>query len=88
VMQTVQEILVATEAERLIVVTHSGVCSVLGLRALGLGYTGKRTFGNENCALHTIAIAGEHWRAVVLNDVTHLGQPPCQGTPLLSLEQR
>jgi probable phosphoglycerate mutase len=87
-VQMVQEILVATEAERLIVVTHSGVCSVLGLRALGLGYTGKRTFGNDNCALHTIAIAGEHWCAVALNDVTHLRPPPCQEPPPSSLEQR
>jgi broad specificity phosphatase PhoE len=87
-VQAIQEILLATEAERLIVVTHSGVCSVLGLHALGLGYTGKRTFGNDNCALHTIAIAGEHWRVVALNDVTHLGSPPCQETPPSFLEQR
>jgi broad specificity phosphatase PhoE len=80
-VQALQEILLATEATRLIVVTHSGVCSVLGLRALGLGYTGKRTFGNNNCALHTIAIAGEQWRVVALNDVAHLRPPP-------SLEQR
>lgn len=87
-MQTVQEILAATEAERLIVVTHSGVCTVLGLRALGLDYTGKRTFGNDNCAVHTIAVAGEQWRAVLLNDVTHLCPAPCQETPPASPEQR
>jgi len=72
-VQALVEVLATTKAERVIVVTHSGVCTVLGLRALGLDCTGKRTFGNENCALHTIAVAGEAWRAVSLNDVTHLG---------------
>jgi broad specificity phosphatase PhoE len=68
----VEEILMSTDAERIIVVAHSGICIVLGLRALGLDCTGKRTFGNDNCAIHTIAIAGDNWRAVTLNDVTHL----------------
>jgi 2,3-bisphosphoglycerate-dependent phosphoglycerate mutase len=71
-VQALEEVLRATGAERVIVVTHSGVCTVLGLRALGLDCTGKRTFGNDNCALHTIAINGTQWRAVCLNDVTHL----------------
>lgn len=68
----VQEILASTDAQRVIVVTHSGICTVLGLRALGLDCTGKRTFGNDNCAIHTIAVADGKWRAVTLNDVDHL----------------
>lgn len=66
------EILATTEAERLIVVTHSGVCTVLGLRALGLDCTGKRTFDSHNCGIHTIVVQGRTWRAVTLNDVSHL----------------
>jgi broad specificity phosphatase PhoE len=54
------------------VVTHSGVCTALGLRALGLDCTAKRTFGNDNCSVHTIAVSGTQWRAVALNDVAHL----------------
>ena len=65
-------ILATTEAQRLIVVTHSGVCTVAGLRALGFDCTGKRTFESYNCGIHTIAVQGETWRAVALNDVTHL----------------
>ena len=68
----VQEILAATDTQRVIVVAHSGICTVLGLRALGLDCTGKRTFGNDNCAIHTIAIAGDNWHAVTFNDVGHL----------------
>jgi len=68
----VQEILASTDARHIIVVTHSGICTVLGLRALGLDCTGKRTFGNDNCAIHTIAIADDNWRAVNLNDGAHL----------------
>ncbi len=67
-----QEILTATDAQRLIVATHSGVCTVLGLAALGLGPTGKRTFGNANCAIHTIGVTGDHWEAVSLNATDHL----------------
>jgi broad specificity phosphatase PhoE len=73
-VRTLHDILQETDAQRLIVATHSGVCTVLGLEALGLGYTGKRTFGNANCAIHTIAVEGERWQAVALNDVSHL--PP------------
>ncbi len=69
-----QEILDATDAQRLIVATHSGVCTVFGLKALGLGPTGKRTFGNANCAIHTIGITGDRWEAVSLNNTDHL--PP------------
>src|SRR5256885_2121099 len=43
-VQAVHEILAMIEAERLIVVTHGGVCTVLGLCALGFDCTGKRTF--------------------------------------------
>jgi alpha-ribazole phosphatase len=75
-VQAMQEILAATAAQRLIVVTHSGVCTALGLHALGLDCTGKRTFGNDNCAIHTIAVAGDRWRAVMFNDVTHLCATP------------
>jgi probable phosphoglycerate mutase len=71
-VRAVHEILESTDAQQVIVVTHSGVCTVLGLRAQGLDCTGKRTFGNDNCAIHTIAITGEHWRAVSFNDVAHL----------------
>ena len=71
-VQTMQEILAMTEAQRLIVVTHSGVCTVLGLRALGLDCTGKRTFESHNCGIHTIVVQGEAWRAVAFNDITHL----------------
>jgi broad specificity phosphatase PhoE len=71
-VQAIQEILATTEAERLIVVTHSGVCTVVGLRALGFDCTGKRTFESHNCGIHTIAVHGETWRVVALNDVTHL----------------
>ncbi|MGE3536649.1 MAG: histidine phosphatase family protein [Candidatus Tectimicrobiota bacterium] len=70
--QAMDAILATTEAERLIVVTHSGVCTVLGLRALGLDCTGKRTFDSHNCGIHTIAVQGRIWRAVTLNDVSHL----------------
>ena len=77
-VRAVEEILLSTAAERLIVVTHSGVCTVLGLRALGLDCTGKRTFSNDNCSLHTIAISGAQWRAVALNDVAHLSVEPSQ----------
>lgn len=71
-VQAVQEILAVTEAQRLIVVTHSGVCTVVGLRAQGFDCTGKRTFESHNCGIHTIAVYGETWRVVALNDVTHL----------------
>jgi broad specificity phosphatase PhoE len=68
----VHEILASTDAKCIVVVAHSGICTVLGLRALGLDCTGKRTFGNDNCAIHTIAITGNDWRAVMLNDAAHL----------------
>jgi broad specificity phosphatase PhoE len=68
----VRHILKATDAQRIIVATHSGVCTVLGLEALGLGPTGKRTFGNANCAIHTIDVTGDRWEAVSLNDTEHL----------------
>jgi broad specificity phosphatase PhoE len=71
-VRTLHEILETSTAQRLIVVTHGGVCTVLGLRALGLDYTGKRTFGIDNCSIHTIAITGEQWRAITLNEVAHL----------------
>lgn len=74
VVRALHDILQETAAQRLIVATHSGVCTVLGLEALGLGYTGKRTFGNANCAIHTIAVEEGRWLAVALNDVSHL--PP------------
>ncbi|MGQ4808023.1 Phosphoserine phosphatase 1 [Candidatus Entotheonellaceae bacterium PAL068K] len=73
-VQALHEILAATPAQRCIVVTHSGVCTVIGLYALGLDCTGKRTFGNDNCAIHTIAVGADRWRAVTLNDVAHLNQ--------------
>jgi probable phosphoglycerate mutase len=71
-VQAIQEILATTAAQRLIVVTHSGVCTVVGLRALGFDCTGKRTFESHNCGIHTIAVQGEIWRVVALNDVMHL----------------
>src|SRR5712691_3823802 len=71
-VQAIQEMLAMTEAPRLIVVTHGGVCTVVGLRALGFDCTGKRTFESHNCGIHTIAVHGETWRVVALNDVTHL----------------
>jgi broad specificity phosphatase PhoE len=87
-VQALEEILASTAAPRVIVVTHSGVCTALGLRALGLGCTGKRTFGNNNCSLHTIAIAGTEWRAVYLNDVSHLELGAAHTASPPSLEQR
>lgn len=71
-VDALKAILQATDAQRLIVATHSGVCTVLGLEALGLGPTGKRTFGNANCAIHTIGVTGDRWEAVSLNDTAHL----------------
>ena len=71
-VQAIQEILATTEAQRFIVVTHSGICTVVGLRALGFDCTGKRTFESHNCGIHTIAVHGATWRVVALNDVTHL----------------
>src|SRR5262245_31641232 len=71
-VQAVQEILTTAQAQRLIVVTHGGVCTAVGLRALGFDCTGKRTFESHNCGIHTIAVQGESWRVVALNDVTHL----------------
>ncbi len=68
----VHEILASSDAKRIAVVAHGGICTVLGLRALGLDCTGKRTFGNDNCAIHTIAITGNDWRGVMFNDVAHL----------------
>jgi broad specificity phosphatase PhoE len=73
-VRALDDILKATDAQRLIVATHSGVCTVLGLEALGLGPTGKRAFGNANCAIHTIGVTGDRWEAVSLNDTEHL--PP------------
>lgn len=75
-VDAVKAILQTTDAQRLIVTTHSGVCTVLGLEALGLGPTGKRTFGNANCAIHTIGVTGNHWEAVSLNDTAHLPGTP------------
>lgn len=75
-VSALQTILDATDAQRLIVATHSGVCTALGLEALGLGPTGKRTFGNANCAIHTIGITGNRWEAVSLNDTDHLPPMP------------
>lgn len=71
-IQTIEAILAVTEAERLIVVTHSGVCTALGLHAQGLDCTGKRTFDSHNCGIHTLAVRGTLWRAVTFNDITHL----------------
>ena len=73
-VQALHEILAATPAQHCIVVTHSGVCTVLGLRALGLDCTGKRTFDNTHCSIHTIAVQGDRWRAVTFNDTAHLDQ--------------
>ena len=74
-VNALRDILRATDAEKIIIATHSGVCTVLGLEALGLGYTGKRTFGNTNCAIHTIGITADRWYAVSLNDTDHLPPP-------------
>lgn len=71
-LQAVRDILAATTAQRVIVVTHSGVCTVIGLHALGFDCTGKRTFDSHNCGIHTIAVHGDNWRAVTFNDITHL----------------
>ena len=71
-MQAVRDILVTTAAQRVIVVTHSGVCTVIGLHALGFDCTGKRTFDSHNCGIHTIAVHGDTWRAVTFNDIIHL----------------
>jgi len=71
-MQAVRDILAATAAQRMIVVTHSGVCTVIGLHALGFDCTGKRTFDSHNCGIHTIAVHGDTWRAVTFNDIAHL----------------
>jgi broad specificity phosphatase PhoE len=71
-LQAVDDILASTAAQRLIVVTHSGVCTAIGLRALGLDCTGERTFESHNCGIHTIAVQGTAWRVVAFNDVTHL----------------
>ena len=71
-LQAVRDILAATAAQRVIVVTHSGVCTVIGLHALGFDCTGKRTFDSHNCGIHTIAVHGDSWRAVMFNDITHL----------------
>lgn len=75
-VSALQHILATTTAQRLIVATHSGVCTVLGLEALGLGPTGKRTFGNANCAIHTIGVTGDRWEAISLNDTDHLPPSP------------
>jgi broad specificity phosphatase PhoE len=80
-VKSIHDILHATDAERVIVATHSGVCTVLGLEALGLGYTGKRPFGNANCAIHTIAVEGDWWEALSLNDVSHLEEVSPAATP-------
>lgn len=71
-IRAVDQILVSSPAERIILVSHSGVCTVLGLRALGLDCTGKRTFDSHNCGIHVIAIEGDKWRAVRFNDILHL----------------
>ncbi|GIX48816.1 MAG: phosphoglycerate mutase [Candidatus Tectimicrobiota bacterium] len=74
VVRAVEEILHRTPAPRLILVTHSGVCTVLGLHAQGLGYRGKRNFGNTNCAIHTFAVSAAGWRVVNLHAVAHLAE--------------
>lgn len=71
-VHALHEVLATTAAEKVIVVAHGGVLTVLGLRALGHDYRARRTFGIANCSLHTIAISGDQWRAVALNDVAHL----------------
>jgi probable phosphoglycerate mutase len=71
-LQAVRDILAATTAQRVIVVTHSGVCTVIGLHAQGFDCTGKRTFDSHNCGIHTIAVHGDSWQAVTFNDITHL----------------
>lgn len=71
-IEAVEAILAMTEAERLILVTHSGVCTALGLHAQGLDCTGKRTFDSHNCGIHTLAVQGALWRAITFNDITHL----------------
>jgi probable phosphoglycerate mutase len=71
-VRALHEVLTASAAEKIIVVAHGGVLTALGLRALGFDYRARRTFGIDNCSIHTIAISGEHWRAVALNDVAHL----------------
>ena len=75
-LRAVNEVLAATDAQRLILVVHSGVCTVLGLRALGLDCTGKRTFDSHNCSIHTLVVVGERWRVVRFNDVSHLVSAP------------
>ena len=80
-VRSLHEVLQETDAQHIIVAAHSGVCTVLWLEALGLGYAGKRTFGNANCAIHTLAVNGQHWQAVTLNDVSHLGPPSVSDSP-------
>lgn len=74
-VQAVDEILASTPADSLVLVTHSGVCTVLGLHAQGLDCTGRRTFESHNCGIHTIAVCGDRWRAVRFNDTSHLVSP-------------
>ena len=74
-VQTVNDILASERAGPVLLVTHSGVCTVLGLRAQGLDCTGRRTFESHNCGIHTIEVCGERWRAVRFNDTSHLVSP-------------
>jgi broad specificity phosphatase PhoE len=87
-IQVLHEILATTQDQRLILVTHGGVCTALGLRAQGLDCTGKRTFGNDNCSIHTIAVAGERWGVVSLNDVAHLQPDSTPAVPQSAHAQR
>ena len=72
---TVDEILASERAGSVVLVTHSGVCTVLGLRGQGLDCTGRRTFESHNCGIHTISVSGERWRVVRFNDTSHLVSP-------------
>ena len=74
-VQAVTDILAVERAGPVVVVTHSGVCTVLGLRAQGLDCTGRRTFESHNCGIHTIEVCGERWRALRFNDTSHLVSP-------------
>lgn len=80
-VRAMHELLESTDAQQVIVVTHSGVCTALGLYAQGLDCTGKRTFGNDNCSIHTLAVADHGWRVVTFNDVTHLAADHAQALP-------
>jgi broad specificity phosphatase PhoE len=72
IVAAVREIAGAQAGEEIVLVGHNATNRVLLLEALGLGDERFWRFGQEPAAVNVLALAGESFTVVTLNDTCHL----------------